>query len=134
MQLFRYKDRLLVKFKMETRLDFEQLPPIREALSTIQGWNRQERETQGKPPIRHRSATKEKRTPRPIRDIPSEVVPSHLDEPPQPAAKNDEAELVPSPESLDGESAIVQSSAAAETSELVGSEEPHLEVTTAAIQ
>jgi hypothetical protein len=69
MQLAKHKDRLLTKYKTDTRVDFDELPPIRQALTDIQTWSREEREAQGKASIRHRSKSKEKRSSRPAYDI-----------------------------------------------------------------
>jgi hypothetical protein len=57
-----------------TKTDLDLLPSVRQMRDATMEVEAQERETQGKPPIRHRSATKEKRTSRSVRNIPAEVV------------------------------------------------------------
>jgi hypothetical protein len=60
MQLARNKERLLDKYKTDTRVDFEELPPIRQALADIQTWNQQEPDRQGKVSTCHKPAIKQK--------------------------------------------------------------------------
>ena len=98
-QLAKNKEWLLAKYEKTTRrVDFDELPPIRQALTDIQQRNREERERQGKPPIGHRSATKEKQGSQSVRDVQVETaVSSHPEETSQPAAKLGE------PDNPDGE-------------------------------
>jgi hypothetical protein len=123
MQLARNREWLEHKYRENESEDsfFEVCPTIKLMLGDIHERNRNERTAQGKPPIRHRSAAKEKRASRPprdsgetsatanlsdgaeseervrrpIRDVQCEVVPSH----------SDETKLT-EPESLDSQTAI----------------------------
>jgi hypothetical protein len=84
-----------------TKTDLDLLPSVRQLRDATMEFEAQEPKAQGKPPIRHRSATKEKRGSRPVCDVSAETVPSHPDEETQPAAKFDRPD---SPESEEEES------------------------------
>ena len=78
MQLARAKDWLLEKYqKTKQRFDFDELPPIRQALADLQEHNRAEREKEGKPPIQ----PKEKRARR-VQEADTTVTPGSLSDQP----------------------------------------------------
>jgi hypothetical protein len=108
MQLARNREWLERKYpENETDSFFEVCPTIKLMLGDIQERNREERKAQGKPPIRHKSASKKKRGSREsVRDVPSEVMPpSHTSQSAEPnldSKRDGEAES-PVVEQSDGE-------------------------------
>jgi len=78
------------------------LPSVRQLRDATMEFEAQKREAEGKPPIRHRSVTKQKRGSRePVRDVPAEVViespvDGQSDEETQQPACDVPAETVPS--------------------------------------